>query len=150
MEINYTFYFLPFLRKMIKNYWHFVTGKQRSRYLISCGARLHPLILRNCGSLCLMMRWSWIWSGIRRQQCLSLSVIPMILSILWWRSCTHSFLICSVIKQMMSMVEDFRTMYDYCWMSSVISARFPNLINWSQRSEAVRSPLLLFYSRKAS
>lgn len=38
-------------------------------------------------------------------------------------------LICSVIKQMMSMVEDFRTMCDYCWMSSVISVRFRNSTN---------------------
>ena len=38
-------------------------------------------------------------------------------------------LICSVIKQMMSMVEDFRTMCDYCWMSSVILVRSRNLIN---------------------
>ena len=34
-------------------------------------------------------------------------------------------LICSVIKQMMSMVEDFRTMCDYCWMSSVILGQIP-------------------------
>ena len=27
MEINYTFYFLPFLKKWLKNYWHFVTGE---------------------------------------------------------------------------------------------------------------------------
>ena len=26
MEINNTFYFFSFLKKVIKNYWHFVTG----------------------------------------------------------------------------------------------------------------------------
>ena len=26
MEINKTFYFFAFLKKVIKNYWHFVTG----------------------------------------------------------------------------------------------------------------------------
>jgi len=29
MEIIYTFYFLPFLKKWFKNYWHFVTGRSR-------------------------------------------------------------------------------------------------------------------------
>ena len=27
MEIIYTFYFFAFLKKWLKNYWHFVTGK---------------------------------------------------------------------------------------------------------------------------
>ena len=42
MEINYTFYFLPFLKKWLKNYWHFVTGKTLKSILVSCGARLAP------------------------------------------------------------------------------------------------------------
>ena len=42
MEINYTFYFLPFLKKWLKNYWHFVTGKTLKSVLVSCGARLAP------------------------------------------------------------------------------------------------------------
>ena len=40
MEIIYTFFFLPFWKKWLKNYWHFVTGKTAKSILISCGARL--------------------------------------------------------------------------------------------------------------
>ena len=43
MEINYTFYFFClFLKKWLKNYWHFVTGKTAKSILISCGAKLSP------------------------------------------------------------------------------------------------------------
>ena len=42
MEIIYTFFFFPFLKKWLKNYWHFVTGKTAKSILISCGARLSP------------------------------------------------------------------------------------------------------------
>ena len=40
MEINYTFYFFAFLRKMIKKLLTFFTGKTAKSILISCGARL--------------------------------------------------------------------------------------------------------------
>ena len=42
MEINYTFCFFAFFEKVIKNYWHFVTGKTAKSILLSCGARLSP------------------------------------------------------------------------------------------------------------
>ena len=42
MEIIYTFYFFAFLKKWLKNYWHFVTGKTAKSILIYCGARLSP------------------------------------------------------------------------------------------------------------
>ena len=38
----YVLFFLPFWKKWLKNYWHFVTGKTAKSILISCGARLAP------------------------------------------------------------------------------------------------------------
>ena len=42
MEINYTFYFFAFLRKMIKKLLTFCYWKTAKSILISCGARLAP------------------------------------------------------------------------------------------------------------
>ena len=36
----YVLFFLPFWKKWLKNYWHFVTGKTAKSILISCGATL--------------------------------------------------------------------------------------------------------------
>ena len=52
MEIIYTFYFfLPFWKKWLKNYWHFVTGKTAKSILISCGARLAPFDIKELRDL---------------------------------------------------------------------------------------------------
>lgn len=51
MEIIYTFYFLPFWKNWLKNYWHFVTGKTEKSILISCGARLAPFDIRELREL---------------------------------------------------------------------------------------------------
>ena len=52
MEIIYTFYFfLPFWKKWLKNYWHFVTGKTAKSILISVGVRLAAFNLKQIANL---------------------------------------------------------------------------------------------------
>ena len=41
----YVLFFLPFWKKWLKNYWHFVTGKTAKSILISCGARLALFVI---------------------------------------------------------------------------------------------------------
>ena len=48
---------------------------------------------------------------------------------LWCRSCIRSYLICSVIKQTMSMAADFRIMCDCFWTSLPTLVKFPSSTN---------------------
>ena len=47
----YVLFFLPFWKKWLKNYWHFVTGKTAKSILISCGARLAPFDIKGLRDL---------------------------------------------------------------------------------------------------
>ena len=47
----YVLFFLPFWKKWLKNYWHFVTGKTAKSILISCGARLAPFDIKELRDL---------------------------------------------------------------------------------------------------
>ena len=47
----YVLFFLPFWKKWLKNYWHFVTGKTAKSILISVGVRLTAFNLKQIANL---------------------------------------------------------------------------------------------------
>ena len=74
MEIIYTFYFLTFWKKWLKNYWYFVTGKTAKSILIILIAAAIIIPLSWTG-ICLPLTY---WFGFRSAQTMGLIVvIPM-------------------------------------------------------------------------
>ncbi len=123
------------------------TGKTAKSILISCGARLAPFDIQELREIMSYDEMELDMIGDQKTAMFVIIsdtddtfnfVVAIMYTQLFNLLCDKAddehggrlpYHVCSVIKQMMSMVEDFRTMCDYCWMSSVISARSPNLIN---------------------
>ena len=146
----YVLFFLPFWKKWLKNYWHFVTGKTAKSILISCGARLAPFDIAELREIMSYDEMELDKIGDRKTALfLIMSDTDQPLT-LWLPCCSHSFSICFAIRQMMNMVEDFRCMCVSSLTSLPTSDKFLSLISWLQPSEAGKSLLLLFCSHRVS
>ena len=100
-------------------------GKTAKSILISCGARLAPFDIQELREI---MSYDEMELDMIGDQKTAMFVIisdtddtfNFVVAIMY----TQLFnLLCD--KEMMSMVEDFRTMCDYCWMSSVNIGQIP-------------------------